>query len=120
MVKPGVKKLLIERGKELNNEKSGYLNLLLLKQSYFVQKIQKREESYLASLKEVQMEIQSWYEKDCEKIKLQSRAEEINSSENVRIYHHELHSKHIKKSSILKLNTEEGMLEGHDACQNCY
>ena len=30
MVKPGIKKLLIERGKELKKEKQGYLNLLLL------------------------------------------------------------------------------------------
>ena len=111
-----MKKLLLERGKELNEKKSGQLNLLLLKQFYYFQNLQKGDKNQLAKLKEVQAEILSWYENDCEKIKLQSRAEKINSSENVRIYHHELHSKHIKKSSILKLNTEEGMLEGHDAC----
>ena len=116
MVKPGVKKLLIDRGKELNKEKSGQLNLLLLKQAYFVLKLQNGDKTQLAKLKEVQAEIQGWYERDCEKIKLQSRAEEINSSENVRIYHHELHSKQIKKSSILKLKTEVGTLEGHAAC----
>ena len=47
VVKPGVKKLLIERGKEMNIEKSGHLNLLLLKQAYFVQKIQKGEKDKL-------------------------------------------------------------------------
>ena len=40
------------------------------------------------------------------------------SIENVRIYHHELHSKHLRKSSILKLKTEIGTLEGHHACAN--
>ena len=40
----------------------------------------------------------------------------MNSSENVRIYYHELHAKHIKKSAILKLKTENSTLEGHDAC----
>ena len=118
IVKPGVKKLLIERGKELNRERSGQLNLLLLKQAYFVSRLQQGDKSKLAKLKEIQAEIQMWYESDCEKIKLQARAEEINSSENVRIYHHELHAKSIKKSAILKLETETGTLEGHDACRN--
>ena len=116
IVKPGVKRLLLQRGKELNKERSGQLNLLLLKQSYFVLKLQHGDRSKLAKLKEIQTEIQKWYESDCEKIKLQARAEEINSSENVRIYHHELHAKSIKKSAILKLETEAGTLEGHDAC----
>ena len=118
IVKPGVKKLLIDRGKELNLERSGQLNLLLLKQSYFVLKIQQGDRSNLSQLKEIQAEIRIWYESDCEKVKLQARAEEINSSENVRIYHHELHAKSIKKSAILKLKTETGTLEGHEACSN--
>ena len=116
IVKPGLKKLLIQRGKELNKEKSGHLNLLLLKQAYFVLKIQRGDKNHLADLKQVQTEIQEWYRKDCEKIKLQARTEEVNSSENVRIYHHELHAKHIKRSAILKLETDKGTLEGHDAC----
>ena len=118
VVKPGVKQLLIERGKELNKEKSGHLNLLFLKQAYLVQKLQKGDGTRLASLKQVQAEIQLWYEDDSEKVKLQSRSDELDSSENVRIYHHELHAKHIRKSSILKLKTEKGMLEGHVACAN--
>ena len=40
----------------------------------------------------------------------------MDSSENVRIYHHELYAKHIRKSTILKLETERGTLDGHDAC----
>ena len=48
---------------------------------------------------------------------MQSKTDEVNSSEGVRIYHHELHAKHIKKSSILKLNTENGILEGHEECR---
>ena len=100
----------------MNKEKSGQLNLLPLKQAYLVKKLQNGDSSRLASLKLVQAEIQLWYEQDSEKVKLQSRSDEIDSSENVRIYHHELHAKHIKKSSILKLKTEKGLLEGHAAC----
>ena len=47
---------------------------------------------------------------------MQSKCEEINSSEPVRIYHHELHSKHIKRSSILKLEADGVVYEGHTAC----
>ena len=36
--------------------------------------------------------------------------------EKVRIFHHDLHKKSIKKSSILKLQTLEGEILGHDAC----
>ena len=116
VVKPGMKKLLIQRGKELNKERSGLLNLLLLKQCYFVSKLQKGELHRLPDLKQVQLQIQRWYESECEKVKLQARADEIGSSERVRIYHHELHAKHIKRSSILKLKTEKGTLEGHVEC----
>ena len=40
----------------------------------------------------------------------------MDSSEKVRIYHHELHARHIRRSSILKLKTEDEILEGHEAC----
>ena len=96
------------------------MNLLLLRQSYLTKKLQQGHLDRLAELKAVQLMITTWYDQECEKVKHQSRVQEITQDEKVRIYHHELHSKHIKKSSILKLNTEEGMLEGHDACQNCY
>ena len=57
IVKPGVRKLLIERGKEMNKERSGLLNLLLLRQSYLVSKLQAGNLSKLAELKLVQSEI---------------------------------------------------------------
>ena len=34
----------------------------------------------------------------------------------IRIYHHELHQKLIRKSAILKLETSEGIIQGHTAC----
>ena len=116
MVKPGIKKLLIERGKEIKQERRGFLNLLLLRQSYLVRKLQGNNWETLGELKQVQARIELWYAQECEKIKIQTRSDEIEQGEKVRIYHHELHAKHIKKSAILKLKTESGMLEGHDAC----
>ena len=116
LVKPGIRKLLIERGKEMCKERRGLLNLLLLRQSYLVKKIQSGKMSLLGDLKTVQNQIQQWYKDDCEKIKLQARAEEFNKSEGVRIYHHELHAKKIKRTSIIKLDTGSTILTGHREC----
>ena len=53
---------------------------------------------------------------ECEKVQQQSRADEFQTSEKSSIYHHELHKKVVKKGSILKLKTEDGLLEGHKLC----
>ena len=50
------------------------------------------------------------------KKKIHAKCDELNSAENVRIYHYEQHRKQIKRRSILKLETDEGLLEGHKAC----
>ena len=52
---------------------------------------------YLAEL----AEIVTWNRNECEKVKFQSRCDELNSAENVRIHHQELHKKHLHRSSIL-------------------
>jgi hypothetical protein len=118
MVKPGIKKLLIERGKEMKEERSGFLNLLMQRQSYLVRKLQSGEQWRLTELREVQTNIELWHSQECEKVKLQARTDEIEKAETVRIYHHELHSKHLKKSSILQLQTPAGVIKGHNACSS--
>ena len=62
------------------------------------------------------MLINQWYENENEKVKLQSRILDITNSEKVNIYHHALHHKNIRKTSILKLETDQGLLQGHSAC----
>ena len=58
-----------------------------------------------------------WYGEESSKLILQSRVEDVQESEKVRIFHHEQHAKHIRKSTILKLDTEDqGLLEGNQAC----
>ena len=88
----------------------------MLRQCYLVNKLQAGQLYRLAELRQVKSEIQLWHSQECEKVKLQSRSDEIDSPEHVRIYHHELHAKNIKKSSILQLKTESGIVEGHAAC----
>ena len=50
------------------------------------------------------------------KVILQSKSDDVSMSEKVGIYHHDLHKKIMERSSILKLQTEHGLLEGNDEC----
>ena len=72
--------------------------------------------SRLGELKTVQKMIQAWYQKEGEKINLQSKTDEIELSETVRLYHHDIHKKNVKRSSILQRDTYQGMLQGHESC----
>ena len=120
IVKPGIRKIAIERSKEINLNRRAELNLLLLRQSYLVRKIQYSGADQwtfrLPELASIQMLIQVWYQRLAEKIQHQSRVDEFQVAEQTRIYHHEIHKKHIKQSSILKLMTESGLIEGHESC----
>ena len=116
MVKKGIRRIAINRGKEMNRERRGHLNLLFLRQSYHARRLHSGELNALTDLLSVQKEIEEWYETECSKVILQSRSDECASSEKVRIYHHELHRKKTKRSSILPWMTEEGLLEGHSEC----
>ena len=116
VVKPGIRKLGMKRSKELNQEKREYLNLLLLRQSYLSRQVHQGMLHYLAQLKSVHLLIEQWYRRESEKIQHQSRAREFQSNEKTTIYHHELHKRIIKRNAILKLQSDQGLLEGHAAC----
>ena len=116
LVKPGIKKLAQKRSRELNKISKEELNLLRLRQIYLNRKLVMGETWRLADLKHTHASIEQWYSQESSKIKYQSLAEEHQDEEPVRIYHHELHRKKIRKSSILKLETPTGSLEGHEAC----
>ena len=115
-MKPGIKKLGMVRGKELMKASRDELNLLLVRQAYLNKKVKNGQIDKLGELRTVHKLIQQWYENECSKIKDQSRAKEYQESEKVTIYHHEIHKKQIKKTSILKLETTSGILEGHSEC----
>ena len=101
VVKPGIKKLGMQRGKQMSKDSKAELNLLLVRQAYLNKK-------FKLGL------IQGWYEKQCKKVKTQSRKDEFQESEKITIYHHEIHKKLIRKSAILKLQTPGGVIEGHE------
>ena len=87
LVKPGIRKLALERGKELKKERKSHLNLLLIRQAYLTRKIQQGVLSRITELRVVQIQIEEWYKKECEKIALQSRTDDVQHSEKIRIYH---------------------------------
>ena len=118
LVKPGIRKLALQRSKELNRARRGELNLLLLRQAYLTRLLQLGQLNKLGELKAVQQDIMLWYDRESKKIILQSKVDDLSQSEQIRIYHHDLHRKSMKRSSILRLQTEQGLLEGHDLCSS--
>jgi hypothetical protein len=118
LVKPGIRHLAITRTKEINKERRGRLNLLQLRLSFLARKLQRGDSSVMSDLREVQILIENWFAEDCEKVKIQAKLDDIQVSEKVRIHHHEIHQKKIKQSAILKLQTDQGLLEGHSACSS--
>ena len=118
--KPGIRKLAMVRTKQINQGKRSSLNLLLLRQSYLMKKIKHSGQDLwrikLPELITVQSQIQTWYQEQSQRIQHQTRVNEFQISEKTRIYHHELHKRHLSKSSILKLLTESGIITGHDSC----
>ena len=116
LVKPGIRKLAIERTKELNKERRSHLNLLMMRQCHLTKHVQGGRVNLLPVLREVQLKIEDWFHTEVEKVKHQARVEDIQTSEKVRIYHHELHKKNFTRSYIMKLQTEQGLLEGQVAC----
>ena len=117
LVKPGIKKIALERTKVLNKERKSLLNLLMLRQSFLTKKLHSGVNVF-EPLRIVHLKIENWFQKEVDKVKYQARVDDIQDSEKVRIYHHELHQKHIKKSSILKLKHENQIISGHGECMN--
>ena len=116
MVKPGIRKLGIQRSKEINKERREELNLLILRQLYYVRKVQEGHWGRLGELKTVNLLMEKWYQRESEKIQHQSRVQEFQESEKSLIYHHELHKRSVRKTSILELQTVGGLLKGHNEC----
>ena len=61
LVKPGIRKLAIQRTKEVNRERRAHLNLLMMRQSYLTRKVKLGEAGSLAALREIQLMIEDWF-----------------------------------------------------------
>ena len=116
LVKPGIKQLGIQRSKDIRREKNEELNLLLLRQRNVKIKIQQGQKNMLTELKLIHLLIENWFVRENEKVQHQSRIQEFQENERSTLYHHEIHKKIVKRTSILKLLTDRGMIEGHEEC----
>ena len=84
VVKPGIKRLSINRTKEIQKQKRCRLNCLIMKRE-----LQGGKHECLGQLKEVQADIVDWFENESRKVVLQARVDDVQQSEKVRIFHHE-------------------------------
>ena len=116
LVKKGILQLAREHKREMNKERQGQLNLLLVRQAWLASELLKGDLSYYTALEEVKLQISHWFYEESEKIILLSRAHDINMNGKVRVYHHDLHRKFKQISAILKLETPSGIVEGHEDC----
>ena len=96
----------------MTKEKRGRLNLLLIRQAYLVRKLHSGNLEALTDLKSVQKEVNDWYDNENEKIKFQAKMDNITENEIVKIYHHEIHQRLIKK---LETSSNESVT-GHWEC----
>ena len=106
------KKLTRERARE----KKARLNFLLLAQIHLSKKVTKGKMDLLPKLREVQLQINEWFEVEAEKVKLHAKLHDVEDSEKVRIYHHEQLYRVNNRCSITKLKSAEGLVTGHRAC----
>ena len=116
IVKPGITKLAIKRSKEINKDRRGVLNIILLTQSYWANRIHLGNLEAMCELRSTQLQIENWFRVEADKITLQAKGDDCTRSEKVRIYHHELLKKKIKQSVILSLSTDKGIINGHSVC----
>ena len=77
IVKPGIRRLGMARGKQLSKERKDSLNLLLVRQAYLNKKVKLGHLEKLGELLSVHHQIQIWYQKTCDKVKAQSWASEF-------------------------------------------
>ena len=115
-LKKEIKQEAKRRNHNMRKERQSELNLLMTLQDFYSKKVQKGNLHVIGQLKATQMKITEWFDKEADKIKTFARLQDIEMSEKVRIYHHDLHRKTINRSTILKLKTPNGVISGHDAC----
>ena len=81
LVKPGIRKLALERTKEMYTFRKEVLNLLLIRQAYLTRKLQLGFTNKLGELKEVHLLIEAWYQEESQKVQYQSRVDEFQQNE---------------------------------------
>ena len=115
-LKKEVRRAAKKREREMRKERQSELNLLMALQSFLSKKVQNGETSQIGNLKATQLKITEWFDKEAEKVKTFAKIDDMEQSEKVRIFHHDLRRRSLNKSTITKLKTPAGIITGHRAC----
>lgn len=116
VVKPGIKNLAVVHTKRYNESKYGKLNMLYLKQKYYLNKIEEGNPDYRTNINLINMEIKQWFIEEAETAIFLINAQEIEENETLNLYHHDLHKKKIQRAAITTLSTPDGIINGHKKC----
>ena len=117
-MKPGIKNLAVFYTRSHNKSKYGELNMLYLKQKYFLNKIDEGNNEFRTNLNLINLEIKQWFIKEAETSILLINAQEIEENETLNLYHHDLHKKKVYRAAITSLDTPEGPINGYKKCSD--
>ena len=113
-----LKSLMIEHSSIMTRQRRGVINLLNLQLSHATTNLMSDRSSIVyAEYESIKLKINNWYQEESKNLLLRCKARDIDESESATIYHHQMHQKRFKRSSLLKLDTPEGMKIGHTECQ---
>ena len=115
-LKKDIRLVAKQTSKEKADEQKALLNFLMVAQSHLSRKVSKGQLELLPKLKDTQSQINDFFDKRSEKVKLHSQAKDMQESEKARIFHYEKFYRNNNKSSIRKLKTPDGIIEGHNKC----
>ena len=111
--KKGILKIGLTRAFELRQEKRGEYNALCLMQDRAYSCLAKGIPGYREILAKVNARVKKWYEEREEEKNLLNKQFDLEHGESQRLYHHDLVKKHEKKRRILRLDTPDGPIQGH-------
>ena len=118
VVKPGIKNIAITYTRSHNKSKYGELNMLYLKQKYFLNKIDEDNNEFHTSLNLINLEIKQWFVREAETSIILINAQEIEENETLNLYHHDLNKKKVHRAAITSLDTPEGPINSHKKCSD--
>ena len=90
--------------------------MLQMKQLYYNNKAVEGDYNAKIKLHLVNLDIKKGFSKEAEDTILHINTQEIEESESMNIYHHQLHKKKMSRTAILKLETPDRPIYGHKKC----
>ena len=121
--KKEVKRIVILRDKEINNQRNRELAALQLKLSYFLRKLKAsifhdQNVFWITKFQTAKDNLNAFYKARAKIILYQNRAEEFDLTDVTKIYHYESLNNYIEGSTIKKLQVNRVIYEGQANIEN--